>query len=166
MISPELDVIAISLVFITMAYTWIYPNYCGSDGNKIAVFDALISLVLLLIIGSHYWETGTEFSIVVTTLNWFWFTALVNVLVELPVALWYYKKHDVWETWRNEAEKDRRAGWQTELVFFALFFVSGGVLAALMNTGLIPEISKWIWVPAFTLVGVVIYFLMSRKENG
>ena len=93
--SPELAVILINLVIVLVAYLWIYPRFAGSNGAKISQNDIVASAVSLLVVGSVYWGSGQEFNALVMTLNWLWFTVLSFIVIEIPVAVWYYRKYDV-----------------------------------------------------------------------
>ena len=95
--SPELAVILINLVIVLVAYLLVYPRFAGSNGAKISQNDVVASAVSLLVVGSVYWGSGQEFNTLVMTLNWFWFTVLTFIVIEIPVAIWYYRKHDVFD---------------------------------------------------------------------
>lgn len=96
--NPELFVVVLNVSIITIAYFLVYPKFCGSDGNKIAVNDIFASSISLLIVGSMYWGSGIEFNLIFTDVNWFWFTLITYMIIEIPLMLWYFKKHDVWST--------------------------------------------------------------------
>ncbi len=96
MTSPELIIIGINLAFIIPAYFYFYPKYAGSNGNKIAGYDLLINIVVLCIAFSIFGGQGIMFSIIFTSLNWFWFTLIAYAALEIPLMLWYFKKNDVW----------------------------------------------------------------------
>jgi hypothetical protein len=48
-----------------------------------------------VLVGLKYWGTGYEFSLLLFSTNWFWFTFIVYGAIEVPFAIWYFKKHDV-----------------------------------------------------------------------
>ncbi|WP_028299325.1 hypothetical protein [Oceanospirillum beijerinckii] len=95
--SPELLIILLNIVVATAAYSYIYPRFCGSDINKIAINDILASGVSLLVAGAVYWGSGVEFDLIFTTVNWFGFTLITYFILETPLMLWYFKKHKVLE---------------------------------------------------------------------
>ena len=94
----ELIVIGINLSIVLVAYFLIYPKCCKHNGYKIAFFDFLSSGISLLIVGTIYWNTGEEFNIIFSNVNWAWFTTITYVFIESPIMYWYYKKHDIWNS--------------------------------------------------------------------
>ena len=94
--NAEFVVIALNIVVIFGAYFVIYPKYCGADGYRIATYDLLLTGMVLLISGILFWGSGKSFSLLLFSVNWFWFTLVTYFLMEVPITLWYYKKHNVW----------------------------------------------------------------------
>lgn len=90
--SPELAVILLNVVILCVVYLSIYPKLAGYNINKVAWLDILASCLALLIVGYKYWGTGLEFSIIITEVNWFWFTLLTYMILEVPISLWYFRK--------------------------------------------------------------------------
>lgn len=99
--SPELAVLILNCAVIATAYFFVYPKYCGSNGHKIAMNDAIASGITLFIAGVGFWGSNVEFTIIFTTVNWFWFTLISYVIIETPLMLWYYKKHKVWSSFNS-----------------------------------------------------------------
>lgn len=97
----ELTILTINAIIILIAYFIIYPKYCGSNGNKIAVHDLIALCVVLFVSGSLFWGSGLEFSLFGFSPNWFWFCAITYALMETPFMLWYFKKHDVWSSFND-----------------------------------------------------------------
>ncbi|KGJ97488.1 hypothetical protein [Colwellia psychrerythraea] len=89
--SAELSILLLNAVIIIVAYLSIYPKLAGNNLNKVAMFDCLASGVALIIVASKYWETGIIFDFLMFELNWFWFTLLSYGVLEIPVALWYFR---------------------------------------------------------------------------
>ena len=102
MLSPEITILGLNLAVMLMAYVVIYPTFCGSDGNKIAVNDLIASVVVLVAAGAIYFATGQRFTMLFFETNWFWFTLLSYALIEIPLMFWYFKKHDVWSSLKDE----------------------------------------------------------------
>lgn len=46
MANPELFVLLLNAVVTGFAYFYIYPKFCGSDGNKIAIYDLFVGSIL------------------------------------------------------------------------------------------------------------------------
>lgn len=98
--NPELFILLLNGFIIAIAYFYVYPRFCGSDGTKIAVNDLFASGIPLLIAGLLFWDSRVEFSLIITTTNWFWFTFLTYMIMEIPLMQWYFKKHNVWESFK------------------------------------------------------------------
>jgi TRAP-type uncharacterized transport system fused permease subunit len=96
--SPELTIILINVAFIVPAYFYFYPKFAGSNGNKVALYDLLITVSVLAISYLLFADKNIQFNIVVVSLNWFWFTLLTYAVIEMPLMLWYYKKNNVWQS--------------------------------------------------------------------
>jgi hypothetical protein len=95
MVSPELSVLLLNLTIILVAYLSIYPKLAGNSFNKISVYDLFTSGFSLLVVGLHYWGSGHAFNIIITDINWFWFTFLTYGVIEIPIMLWYFKKQKI-----------------------------------------------------------------------
>ena len=91
----ELTIIALNTVILLIAYLSVYPKIAGVDINKVALFDIFSSGLALLIVGIKYWGTGQEFNLAFMQLklhfNWFWFTFISYGLLEVPIAVWYFR---------------------------------------------------------------------------
>ncbi|WP_028774438.1 hypothetical protein [Shewanella waksmanii] len=93
--SPELSIIFLNLVIVLVAYLSIYPKLAGNNFNKISFYDIFISGFSLLVVGFNYWGSGHEFNLLVSNVNWFWFTLVTYGAIETPIAIWYFKKHKI-----------------------------------------------------------------------
>jgi hypothetical protein len=93
--SPEQSVLLLNAIVIFMAYIIIYPRVAGNNFNKIAGHDLIASAIVLITAGSLYWNSGVEFNLLIAHVNWFWFTFITFGLIEIPVLLWYIKRHQV-----------------------------------------------------------------------
>ena len=45
MANQELFVLLLNAVVTGLAYFYIYPKFCGSDGNKIAIYDLFVGSI-------------------------------------------------------------------------------------------------------------------------
>ncbi|MEX0737748.1 MAG: hypothetical protein WD071_00240 [Pseudohongiella sp.] len=99
--NPEIMIIALNIFVISAAYFVVYPKFCGADGMKIANNDIAATGIVLIIAGSIFWGTGEQFSLILFSVNWFWFTFLTYLAIELPLMIWYFKKHDVWPSFKT-----------------------------------------------------------------
>ena len=91
----ELTILLLNTALILIAYLSVYPTVAGSNFNKIALCDICASSVALAIVGYHYWGSDYRFNLLVTDVNWFWFTLVTYAVIEIPVMLWYFKRHHV-----------------------------------------------------------------------
>lgn len=91
--SSELTVILINLTIILIAYFYIYPIFAGNDLHKMSFNDLLATGISMLVVGSIYWDTGLKFNALLFDLNWFWFCFVTYLIMELPVAVWYWRKN-------------------------------------------------------------------------
>ena len=97
MLTPELTILTLNATVIAIAYLFIYPRFCGADLGKITKNDLIATAIILFIAGSLYWDSGVEFSLLLFSVNWFWFAFITGFIIELPVMIWYLKKHDVFD---------------------------------------------------------------------
>ncbi|MBQ4814382.1 hypothetical protein A7985_24525 [Pseudoalteromonas luteoviolacea] len=93
--SPELNIIILNAAILLIAYFLIYPKYAGNDFRKISLQDFIASVVSLSIVGSVYFGSGAEFSLILFNVTWAWFTLITFTLIELPLFYWYAKRHNV-----------------------------------------------------------------------
>ena len=95
MAMPELSIIALIAIVIAMSYLSIYPKVAGSHINRLFWCDIGVSAFVLLLVGLKYWGSGHEFSLLMFDANWFWFTLILYLAIEVPAAMWYGKKHNI-----------------------------------------------------------------------
>ena len=91
----ELSIIAPVLVVVAGGYLSIYPKIAGNNFNKLALCDFVCWSFVLVLVGLKHWGSGYEFSLLLFSTNWFWFTFIVYGAIEVLLAIWYCKKHDV-----------------------------------------------------------------------
>lgn len=95
MLSAELAIILLNVIVVLFAYGSIYPKIAGNSFNKITFYDLFVSGFVLAVVGAKFWGTGQEFNLLITDVNWFWFTLVTFGAIEIPVFLAYCKKHKV-----------------------------------------------------------------------
>jgi hypothetical protein len=98
MLKYEFIIILINILLLSFTYLWFFQKVAGNDIKKLSIYDLLTSLISLMISGFLFWESGIEFTLFVVDMNWFWFTFVTYFIVEIPIALWYFKKYDVFKT--------------------------------------------------------------------
>ena len=55
--------------------------------------DLVLTLLVLITAGALFAGSGTRFSLILFDTNWFGFTLLSSMAMELPLFLWFCKKH-------------------------------------------------------------------------
>lgn len=95
MVTPEFAIILLNLMIILVAYLSIYPKLAGSNFNKISFYDLFTSGFSFFVVGLNYFGSGHEFNLLINHVNWFWFTLITYGAIEIPIAIWYLKKHKV-----------------------------------------------------------------------
>ncbi|MCL1139776.1 hypothetical protein [Shewanella pneumatophori] len=91
----ELYIVGLVAVVLAMGYLSIYPKIAGNNVNKISLCDIACSMFVFALVASKFWGTGYVFNAILFSTNWFWFTLFIYVLIEIPLAIWYVKKHGV-----------------------------------------------------------------------
>ena len=91
----ELSIVLLNAIVVLVAYLSIYPKVAKADFNKVSLLDLLVSGFVLLVVGTSYYGTGAVFSLLGFELNWFWFTLITFGMCEIPMLLWYCKKHQM-----------------------------------------------------------------------
>lgn len=89
--SIELSILLLNIVIIVTAYTSVYPKIAGKNLNSVALLDFIASSLALVIVASKYWGAGIKFDFFTFELNWFWFTLLSYSILEMPIAIWYFR---------------------------------------------------------------------------
>lgn len=92
---PEIIILSLNFIIVCIGYLWVYPRVAGANLNKITLNDLIASITSLIVAGSLFWDSAYEFSLLFTSVNWFWFTLLTFLLIEIPFALWYLKRYKV-----------------------------------------------------------------------
>ena len=87
----ELLVIFFILATLTVAYLVIYPKYVGDNVKLMMWLDVPITAVPLGISATMFWESDPTFTLFWAELNWFLFTLVAMLLIELPIFLLYLK---------------------------------------------------------------------------
>ena len=95
MLQPEIAVIALNIIIVLFAYLFLYSRTAGSNYARVALFDLLATGTSLVIVGSVYFGSETEFSLLMARVNWFWFTVITCFVIEIPMMNQYFKKHGI-----------------------------------------------------------------------
>ncbi|CAH9049895.1 hypothetical protein PSECIP111951_00508 [Pseudoalteromonas holothuriae] len=88
----EFNVIILNMIVLSIAYGLIYP-YCANTLKKISLQDAIAASVSLSVVGSVFYHSDARFSFIFTDMNWFWFTLVTFIALEVPLFIWYAKRY-------------------------------------------------------------------------
>ena len=94
-LEPETLLLALNGVILSLAYFLIYPRMVGADISKLMQSDLLATVTSVIVAGFVFWRTNLPFDLLFGEVNWFAFSVVTFLLMEVPFALWYLKKFDV-----------------------------------------------------------------------
>ena len=94
-LEPETLLLALNGVILSLAYFLIYPRMVGADISKLMQSDLLATVTSVIVAGFVFWGTNLPFDLLLGEVNWFAFSVVTFLLMEVPFALWYLKKFDV-----------------------------------------------------------------------
>jgi hypothetical protein len=111
----ELNMIFVILVTLAVAYLWVYPTFTGNDVRSLALYDIGLTAIPLTIAAVLFWVSDPPFSLIFFETNWFVFTLVTYVLLELPVFFWYLKARGLgqayWDSFRLAPKGSPDAAW-------------------------------------------------------
>lgn len=84
-------VIFVVLATLAASYFWIYPKFAGNDVKKMAWLDMGLGFIPMGISALLFWVSDPKFNLIFFETNWFVFTLVVLVILELPLFFWYIK---------------------------------------------------------------------------
>lgn len=94
-LEPETLLLALNGVILSLAYFLIYPRMVGADISKLMQSDLLATVTSVIVAGFVFWGTNQPFDLLFGEVNWFAFSVVTFLLMEVPFALWYFKKFDL-----------------------------------------------------------------------
>ena len=94
-VAPELQILILNVVILGVAYLGIYPSLQKKTIERIMVIDLILTALALLVAGGWFYGGDVAFSLIVVETNWWLFTLLTLFTIELPLFLWFAKKHDI-----------------------------------------------------------------------
>lgn len=95
MLNPEQTLLLLNVILVVIVYFVVLPARCGDNMNKILANDAVATAISIAIAGYLFWGSQIEFSLFFFEVNWFWFAFISYMLIEIPFALWYFRKHQI-----------------------------------------------------------------------
>ena len=96
MLTHELIILIVNTLLVSFAYLWFYPKVAGDSLKKVLNYDLLTSMISVGIAGYFYMGKGLVFDAFVAETDWFWFALMSFFIIEVPFALSYFKKYDIW----------------------------------------------------------------------
>lgn len=118
--SNELLVVFYILVTLAVAYLWFYPKVIGDNVKLMAWVDIVVSGIPIAISAVLFWQSDPVFKIFDWELNWFFFTLIALIVIELPIFWVYLKARGLskkyWEAMGIGAKGSADAGWSTASV--------------------------------------------------
>lgn len=111
----ELNMIFVILVTLAVAYLWVYPTFTSNDVRSLALYDIGLTAIPLTIAAVFFWVSDPPFSLIFFETNWFVFTLVSYVVLELPVFFWYLKARGLgqayWDSFRLAPKGSPDAAW-------------------------------------------------------
>ena len=116
----ELLVVFYLLATMAVAYLWFYPKVVGNNVKLMMWMDIVVTGIPVAISAILFWESDPVFSLFGWELNWFFFTIIAMVAIELPVFLLYLKARglsaEYWAAVLGTPKGSADAGWSTASV--------------------------------------------------
>lgn len=104
----ELVVVFVILATLAVAYLWLYPKYAGDNIKRITWMDVFLTPIPLGISALMFWESDPVFRFIFFDTNWFFFTLLTMVVIELPILQLYLQARGLSKTfWSYQFLGDR-----------------------------------------------------------
>ena len=102
----ELLVVFYILATLALAYLWIYPKYIGNNIKLMAWVDAVVTSIPIGISAILFWTSDPIFQLFTFELNWFFFTLIVLLVIEIPIFLLYLKARNLgkayWQAFKGD----------------------------------------------------------------
>lgn len=80
---PELTILLVNIVFVSLAFGWVFPALRGRGITTFAQYDLAISAAALTVAGLLYAGKGIGFTLVVIDVPWWAFSILTYSALEL-----------------------------------------------------------------------------------
>ncbi|THD84187.1 hypothetical protein E7811_00020 [Aliigemmobacter aestuarii] len=92
---PEAVLLIVNACFLAFAYLFAYPAMKEKTAEALAKGDLAITGAALLVAGLLYWGSGQRFDLILFQANWFVFSLLTLMAMELPLFLWFCRRHGI-----------------------------------------------------------------------
>lgn len=96
--APELQILAINAAALATGYLGLYPGLVTGVARsaarwRVAAADAGVCAAALATSGALFWDSGQRFSLLLLETNWFGFALISLIALELPLGLWFLRRH-------------------------------------------------------------------------
>jgi len=96
----ELIVIGVVLATLSLAYLWIYPTYAGRNVKLMSYLDIVATFIPAGVSAILFWESDSAFNFFGIELNWFIYSILAYMIIEIPVFILYVKARGLWPEYK------------------------------------------------------------------
>ena len=93
--SPELLLLGLNVTILLLAYCLVYPRFVRKNIIKLMQSDALATAASVIVAGYLFWGKNHSFDLIFGQVNWFVFSLVTFMLIEVPFAIWYLRKFDL-----------------------------------------------------------------------
>ena len=94
--NPEEMVLGINIAMITFAYSWLFARVEAFDMQKVMLYDSGVILVAVSVVGYLFYGKNIIFYLFGMEVDWLIFSIVTYFVMEVPFALWYFNKYDLW----------------------------------------------------------------------
>ena len=92
---PELKLLILNAVIVLIAYLGIYPSMRQITIKRMMAADLVLTALALGVAAALFWGSGTRFWMLLFTTNWAVFSLLTMQAMELPLFIWFCRKHGI-----------------------------------------------------------------------
>ena len=181
----ELIVIAVVLATLSLAYLWVYPTYAGRNVTLMSYMDIGATFIPAGVAALLFWQSDPVFNFFGLELNWFFYSILAYVVIEIPVFILYVKARGLWPEYKAifSSNSSNEYGWAasaknvekslSEDKWNGLrtkgalrFLIWGSNITLLGGTVLLsttPESTAVFYLPIHILLIFVFWFLLRKS---
>ena len=92
---PELKLLILNAAILLVAYLGLYPSMRKITVNRMMVVDMVLTALALGVAAALFWDSGTRFSLLFFSTNWAIFSFLTLAVMEIPLFIWFCRKHGI-----------------------------------------------------------------------
>ncbi len=91
----ELVILTVNTLVLSFAYHWLFDRLEAYDLGRLSRYDLVTSLSSVGIAGVLFYGTHIPFHLFGGETNWFWYSAVTYLLIEIPFAYSYMRRHGI-----------------------------------------------------------------------